>query len=272
MSWRILGFSSLLAVAAVGSAGAGTIGLRWDPSAGALGYRVRWGPSPGQYTELANVGPATQFVLDDLADCTEYFVSVTAYNEWGDSLPSAEVTGWARPVITSSLPVLEQGGLLTMNVVGGNFRDDAELLFDQTDIAGKPLVQVEALDVISCHEIEALVQVEPGARGLRAMEVGSHSLRVRNSDGTVGTGEFIVQLDDTRLDINRSDASTLDRIDGKDLVWLAVSFARAEGNAQFRADADLDGDGFVDGDDLHLLATDFGSCWTGTAWSKTSCP
>ncbi len=271
MFWRMLGSSVLLAVAASASAVAGTIGVRWDPSGGASGYRVHWGQSPGQYTAEADVGQATQLVLDDLADCTEYFVAVTAYNEWGESPFSAEVKGWARPEVGPSVPVLEQGGVFTMNLLGDNFQDEAEIVFDQTDLAGNPLVQVSSLDVISCHEIEALVEVEPAARGLRAMEVGSHTLRVRNSDGSVGAGEFMVELDDSRLDINRSDASTQDRIDGKDLVWLAVSFARAEGNAQFRADADLDGDGFVDGEDLHLLATDFGSCWTGTAWSA-SCP
>jgi hypothetical protein len=60
-------------------------------------------------------------------------------------------------------------------------------------------------------------------------------------------------------------------VDGKDLVWLAHSHASAEGDPFFNPDADLDGDGMVDGNDLAMLAARFGQCWTGSGWSNGAC-
>lgn len=48
------------------------------------------------------------------------------------------------------------------------------------------------------------------------------------------------------------------RVDGSDLVTLALSFGTQRGMAQFRGFADLNGDGRVDGEDLAILAANFG--------------
>jgi hypothetical protein len=88
----------------------------------------------------------------------------------------------------------------------------------------------------------------------------------------IGQGSYEVLFDEERLDINRSDSETRDRVDGKDLVWLAYSHATTEGDPRFNPDADLNGDGAVDGEDLAYLATGFGACWDGSSWSLSSCP
>ena len=119
-------------------------------------------------------------------------------------------------------------------------------------------------------ELQALVTVEPTADGFRAMEVGTHELVVRNADGVVGSSSYEVLFDDTRLDINRSSEDTVDRVDGKDLVWLAYAHGASEGDNRFNADADLNGDGYIDGEDLAYLATSFGTCWNGADW--LACP
>ena len=48
------------------------------------------------------------------------------------------------------------------------------------------------------------------------------------------------------------------RVDGADLVTLALSFGTRRGMPQFRGVADLNGDGRVDGEDLAILASNFG--------------
>lgn len=48
------------------------------------------------------------------------------------------------------------------------------------------------------------------------------------------------------------------RVDGADLVRLALAFGSRRGQARFDAAADLDGDNHVDGTDLALLAANFG--------------
>jgi len=48
------------------------------------------------------------------------------------------------------------------------------------------------------------------------------------------------------------------RVDGADLVVLALSFGTQRGMAQFRGVADLNGDNRVDGEDLAILASNFG--------------
>jgi hypothetical protein len=71
-------------------------------------------------------------------------------------------------------------------------------------------------------------------------------------DRTVST--FLVQ--GTRFlagDIDRSG-----RVDGADLVTLAIAFGSRQGEPRYKAIADLDGNGRIDGVDLARLAANFG--------------
>ena len=104
------------------------------------------------------------------------------------------------------------------------------------------------------------------------MEIGDHALEIRNGDGVFALSPYVVELQQERLDINQSDVATTDRVDGKDLVWLAYAYGSGEGEDRFNPDADLSGDGLVDGEDLAHLAAVFGSCWDGSAWSEAACP
>jgi len=119
-----------------------------------------------------------------------------------------------------------------------------------------------------------LVTVEATARGFRAMEVGGFTVGadVQNPDGVFGARSLALEVtyDSARADINRSDLSTQDRVDGQDLTWLAYGHGHLEGEPRYNPDADLDGNGEIDGNDLALLATDFGLCRSGNAW--TACP
>jgi hypothetical protein len=259
---------------------AGTIELEWTSVSGAQGYRVHYGTTPGVYGQTLDVGPSPRATLRGLTDCTTWYVAVTAFNHHGESGLSSEVSGWPRPEVGSVEPsVTQQGSRFTLNVHGSNFAPGAHLLLRSgtipVDIAGHPLVRVESSRVVSCRQVEASIAVEALARGSRAMEVGTFSVvyEVRNPDETFGVGSrsFEVLFDSSRWDINRSDSETRDRIDGADLSWLSFSYGSNEGDPFYDPDADLNGDGMVDGEDLAFLATGFGLCWSGSDWSVDAC-
>ena len=126
-----------------------------------------------------------------------------------------------------------------------------------------------------CRTIQALLTVEPMARGFRAMQIGAQGVQFElvNPDRTFvnASPDLDVTFAPARADINRSDSQTRDKVDGKDLSWLAYSYLSRDGDPTFNPDADLNGDGFIDGEDLALLSPDFGKCWDGAVWSMTAC-
>jgi hypothetical protein len=259
-----------LVAAATAPARAGTIGLAWDPAAGASGYRVYYGLGPGSYTDSRDVGNATATTLTGLADCTNYYLAVKAYNAAGESQGfSNELSGWARPLVAGVLPDHEmQGGVRTVDIEGANFRDGAAVELDN------PHVQIAAATVLDCNRIHLEIAVGPRAAGERPAQVGDFEIAVLNPDGTHGARAdgFHVLADPARFDVNRSDASTRGRLDGKDTVWIARLFGAQETlDAVYDPDFDLDGNGWVDGADLAYVASHLGRCWSGEAWTFEAC-
>jgi hypothetical protein len=273
---------ALTLIAATLPALCGSIDLAWDAVPGAQGYRVYFGTTPQQYTGVVDVGNTTATELSGLDDCRTYHVAVKAYNTAGESAEFSEpVSGWSRPAVTGYTPSsVQQGDQVTLQISGANFDSDASLALVAdpypTDLAGAPLVRLESVSVVDCNEIQALVTVEPTARGFRAMTIGDldFAFEIVNPDSVFGRAAAIldVALDPTRLDINDVDSATRERVDGQDLAWLAYSHGSTEGTERFNPNADINGDGLVDGEDLALLATGFGLCWSGEAWTPGACP
>jgi hypothetical protein len=68
--------------------------LVWDPSTGTVeGYRVHYGTSAANPSASIDVGNTTQYSLDalSLAENTQYYFCVSAYNTAGESAPCAPV-------------------------------------------------------------------------------------------------------------------------------------------------------------------------------------
>lgn len=261
---------------------AGEIRLQWDAVAGAEGYRIHYGTSPGSYTQSVSVWGQTEATLQNLQNCTEIYMAVRTLDGGSESAAySNEISGWSRPVVSTTAPIqMMQGDQLWVTLAGANFDPsaDVQLLTDNIplDENGLPLVRVEAIEIESCNQIEVLLSVESSARGVRSMEIGSRSLEfeIINPDSVFGSHSrsFNVEFNPARCDVNRSDSSTLDRVDGKDLTWMAYAHGSNQGEPRYNPDADLDGDGMVDGTDLAMLASDFGNCWDGSDWGATACP
>jgi len=260
---------------------AGDIDLAWDPVPGAMGYRVFYGTSPNGYPNFVEVlNGQTSTTLSGLTDCQSYYVAVKAFNSAGESPQySNQVSGWSQPQV-QAVPTVQtaQGNQFTLNIDGNNFDPAASVVFDTSSLpqglGGSDLVRFESVSVISCNQVQMLVTVETLARGFRAMEVGSFPIDVEvlNPGNVRGVDTFVldVSYDPERSDVNRSDQATQDRVDGQDLTWLAFAHGTVEGDSRFNPDADLNGDGMVDGIDLAQLAPDFGRCWNGGAWA--ACP
>jgi hypothetical protein len=254
--------------------------MAWDPVEDATGYRIYVGPESGQYESFVDVGSATEAEITGLDDCTTYYASVKAYNSQGESAEfSEEISGWARPTVVPQATVALQGSQLVLEVEGANFDDLADVSIEASALPvgadGAPLLSFGSFDVISCNRIQALVTVEPTARGFQAMPIGPLpvGLQAQNPDGVFNTGsvQLDVQFEPARADLNRQFLRTVDRVDGDDLASLARAWASSLGEDSFEFDCDMDGDTDVDGDDLALLATVFGRCRSGSTWTVEAC-
>ncbi|HKQ60594.1 MAG TPA: hypothetical protein VJS92_04865 [Candidatus Polarisedimenticolaceae bacterium] len=251
-----------------GSAFGGSIGLAWDASAGASGYRVYYGATSGNLTNSVDVGNTTQTTLNNLTDCSTWFFVVTAYNSLGESTPSNEVSSWTRPSVTMNPVSAMQGAQLTLTVDGASFDPGASVTVDN------PNVFLDNVSRQSCTRMQAAVTIEPTAGNVRPAQIGRFKITVTNPNGTSGSKAqvFEVLVNPSRFDVNQSDPATDGRLDGLDTIWLARVFGSQEGGALYDPDLDFDGDGECDGNDLAYLASNFGRCWNGSAWSAAACP
>jgi hypothetical protein len=260
------------ALCAAGSpAAAGTISLAWDPVSGASGYRVYYGTSTGSYTASITTGTPSA-TISGLQDCSPYFVAVKAYNAAGESAQfSNELTGWSRPVVTSATPATAtQGDQIVMDVMGNNFQPGAVV-----DL-GNPQVILTSISVLSCTHVQLLATIEPTGPTVRPAQIGKLDVVVSNPDDVFGLRSqgFEVLVNPYRFDINRTDSTTTNRIDGKDTVFLSRHFGISEADPNYDPDDDFDGDGWVDGSDLAYIASNLGRCWSATtkSWLASACP
>lgn len=176
------------------------------------------------YAELAEIFADYLQGVDDVAPAPSF---VTPGNESTNVAASTLL----EVIVFDPLAGVDQAtATLTINgaavatTVGGDARRTV-LQARPGNLAGKPLLGVDVRDVAS-----------PPNR--RVEDVSQFTV--------VGT-KFL------KGDIDQSG-----RVDGADLVELAVAFGSRVGDGRYKAIADLDGNGRVDGADLAILASNFG--------------
>lgn len=269
----VYAFLVLLPLSMMGalSARAGEIDVKWDPVTGATGYHVYFGLNSGVYGQPLSTTDSSASI-SGLQDCATYYVAVKAYNASGESVTfSNELSGWSRPTVTSATPSSAmQGDQIVMDVMGSNFQSGAVV-----DL-GNPHVFLSSVQVVTCSHIQLLVTVEPTAKTIRPAQVGRLDVTVSNADAVFGmkSQAFEVLINPARFDVNQSDATTINRIDGKDTVYLSRQFGLSDSDPNYDADDDFDGDGWVDGTDLAYIASNLGKCWSAVnkSWSLSACP
>jgi len=241
-----------------GSAGrahaATLVDLAWDtsPESDVAGYRIHAGTSSGNYSlPTIDVGPANTYSITTLSANTTYYFVVTAYDRAGnESLPSNEI--FAQPSVSLSHPTLHdavesgtgtvfilQSGHQSIRVSGGGFVTGA------TASLGTG-ISVGATSVSDPGHLTAPIVV--GSAAL----LGPRALGVTNPDSASASLASALMVVKT-TDINRDC-----RIDPFDLNLLARAWYTTSSDASYLAQADLDGDGVVDGTDLAILVVYMG--------------
>src|SRR5512143_3368665 len=189
LNLRTFALGAAVVLAAAGrTALAGTASLAWDPVADTdlAGYRVYYGTAPGSYSQSVDVGNVTQTTISNLTDCTMYYFGVKAYDTAGDESTtySNEVSGWSRPVVSTSTPsAAEQGRTLSLTIAGSNFPAGAAVTFSNAGIT------VNSTTINNCGQITVNVTVGASAAA------GASNVDVTDLDGVfgAGTGIFTVQ-------------------------------------------------------------------------------
>lgn len=81
----------LFLISLVSGANAADVTLQWNPVDQSTGYKIYWGQASRSYGDPVDVGTVTTYTLKDL-NAGSYFFAVTAYNAFGESGYSAEVS------------------------------------------------------------------------------------------------------------------------------------------------------------------------------------
>ena len=181
-----------MAFASFSASHADTISIAWEALAHpqVSGYRVHYGTSSENYTLTEDVGSSAQTVLSGLSSCTDYYVSVKALAPDGTESAqfSNEISGWARPLVSSSTPpTLQRGTTLDVAIAGANYRAGVVVT------PSNPGVTVNSVSVQGCNQLTANLSVAPNAA------LGAFDMIVSDATGTFGTGTGIssVTLDPT---------------------------------------------------------------------------
>jgi hypothetical protein len=235
---------------------AGTIKLNWDPVSDPdlAGYKVYYGTSPGLYTQTAVIGSQAAAELTNLQDCRVYYLAVKAVDSNGNESVSFsnEISGLAAPVLTSVTQASAKQATANLNVTisGTNFDTQARPDFG-------PDILVNSYSTTSCNQMAANITITAAARVNQAPGL-PRLLTIINQGGPRGSksGVFTVQFNERRADIDASG-----RVIGRDFLYWRNAFPTVLGDPTYNVDADMNGDGQVDGADLALLAL-----WHGTTF------
>jgi hypothetical protein len=179
---RRLFLSMVLAcVVAITPASSGTISLRWSPvsHSNLAGYRVYYDTVPDAFTQSIDVDLVPETTLSGLADCTDYYVAVKAFDTDGDESPefSNVVSGWPRPVLTAvSPPQVERNSQVDLVLDGTNFQPGASAVF------ADPAITVGGVVVNGCQQL--VMNITVGANAT----LGAGDLTVINPDQVFGEG------------------------------------------------------------------------------------
>lgn len=81
--------------------------LAWDPSPDTevLGYKIYYGTSTGNYGTILDVGQSTMATITNLTPGTQYYITVTAYSNTVESLPSDEIAYATSALIPPSVQI-----------------------------------------------------------------------------------------------------------------------------------------------------------------------
>jgi hypothetical protein len=250
LRWVFWIAATLLLILLPSVASAGTIKLAWDAvgDPDLAGYKVYYGTTSGLYTSSTSVAKEqTSADLTNLQDCRVYYMAVKAVDANGNESMgfSNEITGMSEPAPATVSPntAKQATNYQIVTISGANFDTQARPDFG-------PDILVNSYSTTSCNQMTANITITAGARVNSAPGL-PRLLTIINQGGPRGSknGAFNVLFNERRADVDGSG-----RVGGRDLLYWQNAFGTVSGNTNYNLDADLNGDGTVDGADLSLLA------------------
>lgn len=83
---------------------AAQVHLAWNASSGSVtGYRIYYGTSPGSHPTKVEAGNVTDYIVTGLSENVMYYFVVRAYNSYGESADSNEIS-WISTSTTTTVP------------------------------------------------------------------------------------------------------------------------------------------------------------------------
>jgi len=249
LRWIFWAGATLLLILLPSVVSAGTIKLAWDPvgDPDLSGYKVYYGTSSGVYTNSTPTGSQTSVDLTNLQDCKVYYLAVKAVDANGNESMafSNEVFGMSAPVPNTVSPnsAKQATNFQNVTIYGTNFDTQARPDFG-------PDVLVNSYSTTSCTQMTANISITEAAK-VNSAPAPPRLLTIFNNGGPTGSksGPFSVTFNELRADIYPDG-----QVRGRDLIYLQNAFGSISGDTNYNADADLNGDGKVDGADVTLLA------------------
>jgi len=249
LRWIFWVGATLLLILLPSAVSAGTIRLAWDPvgDPDLSGYKVYYGTSSGVYTNSTPTGSQTSVELTNLQECKVYYLAVKAVDANGNESMgfSNEISGMSAPVpgMVSPNSAKQATNFQNVTIYGTNFDTQARPDFG-------PDILVNSYSTTSCSQMTANITITSAAM-VNSPPALPRLLTIINNGGPRGSksGPFSVTFNERRADIYPDG-----QVRGRDLIYLQNAFGSVSGNTNYNADADLNGDGKVDGADVTLLA------------------
>lgn len=231
---RVASGALLLLCLAALPAGAGELALSWAPSNDELtaGYEVEVEDASGRVVQVVDVKEETRALVDRLNDEAYYTFRVWPYDKWGARAgqASGELKSMPAPRIDQLDQLLPLNGGLQIDLIGANFSEAARVAARREGwvIVSSTLVAPGRLRI----------QVKPPASGETPLPADFLVLNpVRRADAYFTAHPEV-------LDVDQSG-----KVDHLDLDLVVAAFGFRNGEARFRPELDLNGDGIVDGED-----------------------
>jgi fibronectin type 3 domain-containing protein len=249
-------------VTAIDAGTGGSIALKWDreESFDIAGYVVAYKEvGTSMFSGMVSIGAKWNHTITGLTDGTTYTINVYAYDSIGNfsdpAITSATPTsnGSTVDVTPPDAPILSAvpgNGKVTLIISPTSNDADHYNLYVYNLAAGKymPLASINGL---SYEHSTAVVN------GQALMFVATAVDASGNESGYSASASAVPNELPGDIPLEE-DPPVLDRVDGYDVNEIAKGFGSGIGKPNYNPNADLDGNGKVDGNDLLILGTNHG--------------
>ena len=218
-------------------AAAGSLNLAWAPSPDEVtaGYKLEVLTDDGRVVSTIDAKEATTAAVDHLADGQFYRFRVRPYDQWGNAgEPSAEVRTMPSPKVFGVDRFAFVGGQATFVLSGANVAPGARV------VSLRPGMVVGSVQVLSDSAVRVAAAGPAASLAPLPGELVVHN-PVRRSDAFVAAHPEL-------LDVDHSGT-----VDAQDLGIVAALFGVDSRSPRYNPDADVNGDGLIDGEDASLV-------------------